>query len=122
MSEWLKEHAWKACVGETLPRVRIPLSPPISCQRQTRLTITALVPADVRVSELDFLEDSRLGLSYAPSETCVAFSLFASPAAACCRAAPDRPLSRPARRQSLACSSTLETHSSARSFNFKTAS
>src|SRR5688572_15594389 len=28
MSEWLKEHAWKACVGETLPRVRIPLSPP----------------------------------------------------------------------------------------------
>ena len=30
MSEWLKEHAWKACVGETLPRVRIPLSPPIN--------------------------------------------------------------------------------------------
>ncbi len=30
MSEWLKEHAWKACVGETLPWVRIPLSPPIS--------------------------------------------------------------------------------------------
>ena len=28
MSEWLKEHAWKACVGVTLPRVRIPLSPP----------------------------------------------------------------------------------------------
>ena len=32
MSEWLKEHAWKACVGETLPRVRIPLSPPIPAQ------------------------------------------------------------------------------------------
>src|SRR6187401_1326978 len=30
MSEWLKEHAWKACVGETLPWVRIPLSPPLS--------------------------------------------------------------------------------------------
>jgi hypothetical protein len=29
MSEWLKEHAWKACVGETLPWVRIPLSPPV---------------------------------------------------------------------------------------------
>lgn len=27
MSEWPKEHAWKACVGATLPRVRIPLSP-----------------------------------------------------------------------------------------------
>src|SRR5687768_7814705 len=33
MSEWLKEHAWKACVGETLPRVRIPLSPPSSFAR-----------------------------------------------------------------------------------------
>ena len=27
VSEWLKEHAWKACVRETVPRVRIPLSP-----------------------------------------------------------------------------------------------
>ncbi len=27
MSEWLKEHAWKVCIGETLSRVRIPLSP-----------------------------------------------------------------------------------------------
>lgn len=37
MSEWLKEHAWKACVGVTLPRVRIPLSPLFSVQalRQT---------------------------------------------------------------------------------------
>src|SRR5260221_12275370 len=33
MSEWLKEHAWKACVGETLPWVRIPLSPPASFSR-----------------------------------------------------------------------------------------
>ena len=29
MSERLKEHAWKACVGVTLPWVRIPLSPPL---------------------------------------------------------------------------------------------
>ena len=28
VSEWLKEHAWKACVRETVPRVRIPPSPP----------------------------------------------------------------------------------------------
>ena len=28
MSEWFKEHAWKACVGATLPGVRIPISPP----------------------------------------------------------------------------------------------
>src|SRR4029453_14079915 len=27
VSEGVKEHAWKACVGETLPWVRIPLSP-----------------------------------------------------------------------------------------------
>ena len=27
MSEWLKEHDWKSCVGVTSPWVRIPLSP-----------------------------------------------------------------------------------------------
>ena len=30
MAEWLKAHAWKACLGETLTWVRIPLSPPFS--------------------------------------------------------------------------------------------
>ena len=30
MAEWLKAHAWKACLGETLTWVRIPLSPPSS--------------------------------------------------------------------------------------------
>src|SRR4051812_15352573 len=33
MAEWLKAHAWKACVRETVPWVRIPLSPP-SCQNR----------------------------------------------------------------------------------------
>ena len=28
VSEGLKEHAWKACVRATVPRVRIPPSPP----------------------------------------------------------------------------------------------
>ncbi len=28
MAEWLKAHAWKACMGETPSRVRIPVSPP----------------------------------------------------------------------------------------------
>jgi hypothetical protein len=28
VAEWLKAHAWKACLGETLTRVRIPPSPP----------------------------------------------------------------------------------------------
>ena len=29
MAEWFKAHAWKACVRESVPWVRIPLSPPI---------------------------------------------------------------------------------------------
>ena len=29
VAEWLKAHAWKACKGVTLSRVRIPLSPPL---------------------------------------------------------------------------------------------
>src|SRR5580658_10975439 len=32
VSERYKEHAWKACVGETQPWVRIPPSPPHSLQ------------------------------------------------------------------------------------------
>src|SRR4051812_14768776 len=30
MAEWLKAHAWKACVRESVPWVRIPLPPPKS--------------------------------------------------------------------------------------------
>jgi hypothetical protein len=30
VAEWLKAHAWKVCVRETVPRVRIPLSPPVA--------------------------------------------------------------------------------------------
>lgn len=29
VAEWLKAHAWKACVRATVPRVRISSSPPI---------------------------------------------------------------------------------------------
>ena len=42
MSEWLKEHAWKACVRETVPRVRIPLSPPLKFSRSLRTTFSFL--------------------------------------------------------------------------------
>ena len=30
VSEWLKEHAWKVCIWETVSRVRIPPSPQAS--------------------------------------------------------------------------------------------
>ena len=30
VAEWLKAHAWKACVGKNLPRVRIPPPPPVA--------------------------------------------------------------------------------------------
>lgn len=36
MTERLKVHAWKACVRETVPRVRIPLSPPFKTHRNKR--------------------------------------------------------------------------------------
>ena len=29
LSEWLKEHAWKACIRVTVSRVQIPHSPPL---------------------------------------------------------------------------------------------
>ncbi len=29
MAEWFKAHAWKVCVLSKVPRVRIPVSPPL---------------------------------------------------------------------------------------------
>src|SRR5215468_11104414 len=51
MSEWFKEHAWKACVGETLPRVRIPLSPPPTLAHAHSVSARVVFPplsADLR--------------------------------------------------------------------------
>src|SRR5262245_21011480 len=33
MAEWLKAHAWKACIRATVSWVRIPLPPPVHAQR-----------------------------------------------------------------------------------------
>jgi hypothetical protein len=46
MAEWLKAHAWKACVRETVPWVRIPLSPPDDIDFIDILLILAAKPPD----------------------------------------------------------------------------
>ena len=47
VAEWLKAHAWKACVGKNLPRVRIPPPPPV-----TRLILPwSLTEEPIAVSE-----------------------------------------------------------------------
>ena len=53
LSEWLKEHAWKACVRETVPRVRISHSPPLFYResffgRTTALWSCAMGPHEPR--------------------------------------------------------------------------
>lgn len=74
VAEWSIAHAWKACLRETVTRVRIPLSPPNS--RQQTLTIAAVenvtvqrVPLCVPLRALDsgkqlrrtrYLESERL--------------------------------------------------------------
>src|ERR1039457_4878277 len=40
VAEWLKAHAWKACLRETVTWVRIPLPPPPSCGE--RLSVAGL--------------------------------------------------------------------------------
>jgi hypothetical protein len=40
MAEWLKAHAWKACVLERVPRVRIPVSPPLLFLSPAIISIT----------------------------------------------------------------------------------
>ncbi len=37
VAEWLKAHAWNACIRETVSRVRIPLSPPLICSMALKI-------------------------------------------------------------------------------------
>ena len=37
VAERLKAHAWKACLGETLTRVRIPPSPPLEFHNNLKI-------------------------------------------------------------------------------------
>src|SRR6185437_8156459 len=53
MAEWLKAHAWKACLGETLTWVRIPLSPP---DFQTQLAKVLQVHSVPPVRSVSFFE------------------------------------------------------------------
>src|SRR5262249_53662486 len=39
MAEWLKAHAWKACIRETVSWVRIPLPPPPPAPQQTESSL-----------------------------------------------------------------------------------
>ncbi len=64
MAEWLKAHAWRACVGESLPGVRISLSPfdLLTAGRSTSLRRTVRLADKLRASPLtgvlrEFVDD-----------------------------------------------------------------
>src|SRR5207248_10370578 len=44
MAEWLKAHAWKACIRETVSWVRIPLSPPDLSEVPRLVTLARVSP------------------------------------------------------------------------------
>ena len=47
MDEWFKSHAWKACVGLSLPGVRIPPSPPeLSFKQYQETPKTRMSPSE----------------------------------------------------------------------------
>src|SRR6516164_3561891 len=55
MAEWLKAHAWKACVRETVPWVRIPLSPPEQWSRAFHSIPTSYIkPSNNSILVLDW--------------------------------------------------------------------
>lgn len=76
MAEWLKAHAWKACVRETVPWVRIPLSPPF---------------ARFSTPDYDFLRFCTVDGRALARIVSAAFARFVSPGIAC----PQRPHVRP---------------------------
>jgi hypothetical protein len=59
MAEWLKAQHWKCCLGVTLTRVRIPLSPfiiiaHVLCENLTQgVSVEAIVPGDVVILAAD---------------------------------------------------------------------
>ena len=59
MAEWLKAHAWKACIRETVSWVRIPLPPP----RLNRCYITIFSPCGFPCKPSVRFEEFRLGNS-----------------------------------------------------------
>ena len=42
MAEWFKAHAWKVCVLSKVPRVRIPVSPPLNFNNKIRKNLEYL--------------------------------------------------------------------------------
>src|SRR6266478_5364646 len=54
MAEWLKAHAWKACIGETLSRVRIPVSPPDTFGPATLHTKLSSIAVSPRTTKLNW--------------------------------------------------------------------
>src|SRR6201988_2087949 len=73
MSEWLKEHAWKACVGETLPRVRIPLSPPTNLfyRDESAVSVDPVAIMLPRGEGTPEASSSRIALSIAAGLRCM---------------------------------------------------
>ena len=68
MAEWLKAHAWKACLGETLTWVRIPLSPP---DYWAATSVGSQIPAQAklgRATRLDCLKAAAKRAGVNPDE------------------------------------------------------
>ena len=57
MAEWLKAHAWKACVRETVPWVRIPLSPPSPSRHNKQHYINSLARTPVDLTALSTIPE-----------------------------------------------------------------
>ena len=65
VSEWLKEHAWKVCIRETVSRVRIPLSPPYNFHHILEVVLTlheAFVGFERRAGGSKWSEVQRSGI------------------------------------------------------------
>jgi hypothetical protein len=60
MAEWLKAHAWKACIRETVSWVRIPLPPPVNKINGLHGKLAAVATAfSDRRADRRWLRDSR---------------------------------------------------------------
>ena len=69
MAERLKAHAWKACVGLPLPRVRIPPSPPPGYARRQNLGARQQTMGVTLFTRVDKISSLVIGLFAAEEMT-----------------------------------------------------
>src|SRR3569833_2108678 len=80
VAEWLKAHAWKACIRETVSRDRIPLSPPLHSELISLCPAGSAYSASVGTAR----DQSSVPVDWARASESFSDRLFSPDLSTCC--------------------------------------